>query len=187
MRNYLRFLAIGLILGLYTEALLKLVAGINPKAFGIALLAYPILLTLAAGGSRLLDALCPSRWIGDLIHFLGSGIFGLAFEWTLLGNHPGSNAIQIGMFAMWTTFCFGPRVLTRKSRSNRRARRRFWFAFFAASLLLISIVLMASSREAKVVLAVYGLTMTYSVWSVWTLVLAWRGRGPDANRDESPA
>ena len=43
--RYFQFLGIGLILGLFTEVQLKLVAGINPPAFIVALFAYPVIVT----------------------------------------------------------------------------------------------------------------------------------------------
>ena len=39
MKRFLHFLLIGLVLGLFTEALLKLIAGINPPAFIVAIFA----------------------------------------------------------------------------------------------------------------------------------------------------
>jgi hypothetical protein len=175
MRNYFRFLAIGLVLGLYTEVLLKLVAGIKPAAFIVALFIYPVIVTLSFAASRIIDRSITALWKADLMHYLATGVGGLAFEWILLGNGPGSNAFQLGMFAMWTTFCFGPRVLTRDSVSPK-TRHWFWRVFGAVGTLLALFVFLAPSREARVVLAVLSLSGAYIVWSIWLLVLAWLSR-----------
>ena len=165
-----------MILGLFTEFELKLVAGIRPSAFLITLVAYPILLTLSYVASGLFDRLAPTVWRGDVAHYLSAGFGGLAIEWMLLGNGPDSNAFQWGMFAMWTTFCFGPRVLTRSSARLANARRKFWIAFAVVGVLLTALLLMTPAANAKLVLAVVGLSGTYVVWSAWLLLLAWRTR-----------
>jgi len=171
MRRYFQFLLIGLILGLFTEVQLKFVAGINPAAFLVAMAVYPVILTLMLGVGELLDRTVPSVWTADLLHYLIGGVGGLAFEWFLLGNDPGSNAFQPGMFAMWTTFCFGPRVLTRSSIGT--GVRKFWTAFAVVALLMTAFLLIVPpDTGARVVLAVYGLSLSYAVWSVWLLVLA---------------
>ena len=176
MRHWLRFVCIGLLLGLATEAEFKLVAGINPRAFIVTRFAYPVILTLSYLGHRVVNRCLRSVWRGDVLHYAASGIGRLAIEWTLLGNHPGSNALQLGMFAVWTTFCFGPRVLTREALMLHTSRRRFWLAFGAVTAALTAIIALAPSREAKVVLAVLGLSGANMVWSVWLLAMAWRSR-----------
>lgn len=179
MRHYGMFLLIGLILGLFTEVQLKLVAGIKPESFVIALAAYPVFITLFYGLSRLIDRWVAKSWPGDLAHYALAGVGGLGVEWTLLGNGPGSNALQFGMFAMWTTFGFGPRILTRASPVVRSGRRGFWAAFAALGLLLTAAVLLASDPGAKVILAVFGLSGSYTLWSLWLLWLGWRSRQSD--------
>lgn len=185
MQFYLRFLIVGLILGLFTEIELKLVAGIKPSAFVPALFLYPIIVSMAFVASRFIDRAVSSRWKGDLLHYVGAGIAGLAIEWILLGNGPGSNAFQLGMFAMWTTFCFGPRILARDPMVGSPRARRFWIAFAIASTLLTIAVLVATGKP-KVVVAVLGLSAAYIMWSLWLLRLAWISRhstvGPNAGQ-----
>jgi hypothetical protein len=176
MKAYWRFLLTGLILGLFTEFEFKLVAGIKPHTFMIAVLCYPVIVSLAYAGSRFLDRVVSSTWKGDVLHYLASGLGGLAIEWNLLGNGPESNAFQLGMFAMWTTFCYGPRVLTRDSPLIEKAGRRFWQAFGIAAVLITVIVLLAPSPQVKIVLAVVGMSATNMVWSSWLLILGWRTR-----------
>ena len=115
MTPYLRFLVIGLVLGLFTEFQLKLIARVNTSAFISALFLYPVILTVSHAAHKFIDRRILSQWKGDILHYMAAGIGGLGVEWVLLGYGPGSNAYQLGMFAMWTTFCFGPRVLTRDS------------------------------------------------------------------------
>ena len=176
MRRYFNFLLIGLILGLFTELQLKLVARINPPAFIIAIVGYPVLLTISYAVSRLIDRSISTTWKGDVLHYAIVGFGGLAIEWVFLGNGPESNAIQLGMFAMWTTFAFGPRILTRSSPLIKKGRRRFSMAFAIVGVLLTLCILMVSNHKAKIVIAVLGLSGSYVVWSVWLLLLAWRNR-----------
>lgn len=175
MKIFGRFLAIGLVLGLFTEFVLKVMAGIKPSGFVIAVFAYPVLVSFAYAASQLVDRVVASRWRGDLLHYAGSGLGGLAVEWVLLGNGPGSNAFQPGMFAMWTTFCFGPRILTRASVVGTRRPRRFWIAFVVVGLPL-ALGVAAVPGKAKIVFAVLGLSAAYIVWSLWLLLLAWSDR-----------
>lgn len=118
MKHYLRFVAIGLVLGLFTEIVFRLIATVNPKAFLAAVFLYPVILTLAYAAHKLIGRVISPQWRGDVLHYLACGLCGLGVEWILLGNGPDSNAFQLGMFGMWTTFCFGPRVLTRESPSS---------------------------------------------------------------------
>ena len=167
---------IGLVLGLFTEVQLKLIARSHPSAFLSALFIYPVILTVSYGLHNFIDRQISSRWKGDILHYMIVGIGGLGIEWGLLGNGPGSNAYQLGMFAMWTTFCFGPRILTRDSPVIQGARRKFWLAFGLAAVLLTGIVLLTHNPEARIVIVVLGLSTTYIAWSAWLLVLAWRSR-----------
>ena len=179
--SYLRFLIIGLVLGLYTEVQFKLIARVNVQAFLSALFLYPVILTVAYAAQKFIDRLGISPWKADVLYYMAAGIGGLGIEWGLLGNGPGSNANQLGMFAMWTTFCFGPRVLTRESSLLQEAGRTFWRAFGLTAVLLTALVLLVQNPEAKIVIAVLGLSGTYLVWSGWMLVLAWRSHPPRLN------
>lgn len=182
MKRWLHFVGIGLALGLFTEFVLRLVAGVNPPAFGAALLFYPAILTAAYALHRLLSRGPPRRW-ADLAHYFGCGLAGLWVEWNLLGNGPDSNAFQLGMFAMWTTFCFGPRVLTRDAPAARHLRRPFWRAFVVTAVVIVVAVALAPDRQAKLVTAVLTLSGTNIAWSGWLLVTALRDSGtPGAPR-----
>ncbi|QDU11460.1 hypothetical protein [Gimesia aquarii] len=174
MKNYLQFLLTGLILGLFTEVELKLIAGINPSMFITVLFAYRVILTMSYAGSKLLGRFISSQWKGDLLHYSAAGFFGLAIEWILLGNGPGSNSLQLGMFAMWTTFCFGPRILTRDSPAIKKDRRKFWIAFAVAAMLITTVVLLAPHLKAKIVITALALSGTYLIWSIWLLILVWQ-------------
>lgn len=176
MKHYLRFVSVGLILGLFTEVVFRLIATVNPKAFIAAVFLYPVILTLAYAAHKIVDRLVASQWRGDVLHYLACGLCGLGVEWYLLGNGPDSNAFQLGMFGMWTTFCFGPRVLTRGSPLIEAARRKFWLVFGLVAVLSTAIVLLTKNPDAKFVIAVMGLSATNIVWSIWLLVMAWRTR-----------
>lgn len=165
-----------MVLGLFTEVELKLVAGIRPQGLIVAVAAYPILVSAAYLGSRLMDRLWRTGWLADLVHYLTVGVVGLAIEWQLLGNGPQSNANQLGMFAMWTTFGFGPRVLTRPSTVARGLHRPFWKAFAAVAVLLTTVAFLIPASDARLVVVVVALVATYVVWSAWLLLMAWRTR-----------
>ncbi len=174
MKKYFHFLSIGLILGLFLEVELKLIAGIKPQGFIVTLFAYPVLVTLFYAWSLIIDRFIASTWRGDILHYLTVGFGGLAFEWLLLGNGPGSTAFQLGMFAMWTTWGFGPRILTRNSTTVTKGYPRFWGAFTVVGILLTLTIKLLPDPKAKLVISVLALSVTYMVWSVWLLILGWR-------------
>ena len=167
MKHYIRFLGVGLVLGLFTEAQLKLIAGVKPQGCIIAVFAYPVIVTVSYFVSRWLDRCRLSTWGADLWHYAATGLAGLCIEWFVLGNGPGGNANQLGMFAMWTTFCFGPRVLTRPAPEAHGMRRAFWIAFIVAGVILTVVALLLPSPQARLVTVVLALIVTYIVWSVW--------------------
>lgn len=174
MKAYLRFLSIGLVLGLFTEFIFRIVATSNPKAFVSAVFFYPLILTFAFAAHKLVNRVVVSQWGGDITHYLLCGICGLGVEWIFLGNGPGSNAFQLGMFAMWTTFCFGPRILTRDDSPIDKSRRKFWKAFGFTAILCFVIIMLIKKPDARFVVAVLGLSVTNIVWSAWLLLMARR-------------
>ena len=181
MTKYLRFVLIGLVLGLNAEVQLKLIAGIKPSGFVVALFAYPVILSLSYFFSKAVDRLVSSAWKGDVCHYLVVGLFGLSVEWILLGNGPQSNAFQPGMFAMWTTFCFGPRILTLNSSIVIKAARKFWGVFVVSAALLAVTVLLMADAKVRIVMSVLGLSGIYILLSVWLLTIAWRARRAENN------
>jgi len=74
MKSFLRFVAIGLVLGLFTEFMFRIIAADNHKAFISAVFLYPVILTLAYAAHKLLDRLISNQWKGDILHYLASGI-----------------------------------------------------------------------------------------------------------------
>ncbi len=178
MKSYIRFLSIGLVLGLYTEFIFRVIATSNHKAFGFAVIFYPVILTLAYIANKVINSWSASQWSGDVAHYLVSGICGLGVEWILLGNGPGSNAFQLGMFAMWTTFCFGPRILTRDDPTINNSRRKFWQAFGLTAIVCLVVIVLIKKPDARFVVAVLALSATNIVWSIWLLIMARRTRLP---------
>ena len=176
MKLYGRFLLIGLVLALCTEFTLKVMTAVKPWTFLIAACLYPIILSLGYAGSRVLDRVCATTWCADVWYYLASGLGGLAIEWGVLGNGPASHAIQPAMFAMWTTFCFGPRLLTRESAMLAHARRRFWLTFACATALHTALIGLLANPQAQIVIATLGGSGLYMLWSLWLLYLAWRTR-----------
>ena len=73
----MRFVLIGLVLGLFTEFVFRLIATANPKAFLSAVFLYPVILTLAYAAHKFIDRVISSQWRGDVLHYLASGFCGL--------------------------------------------------------------------------------------------------------------
>jgi len=174
MKRYFRFLGTGLVLGLFLEVELKRIAGVNPQGFIVTLFAYPMLVTLFYAWSRMIDKFVISAWRGDILHYVTVGFGGLMLEWIFLGNGPGSNAFQLGMFAMWTTWGFGPRILTRDSLAAGKRHLRFWRAFTIVAIVLTVTILLLPDPKIKLVISIVALTITYMIWSAWLLICGWQ-------------
>ncbi len=174
MKRYFQFLGMGLVLGLFLEVELKLIAGVKPEGFIVTLFAYPVLLTLFYAWSQMIDRFVVSTWRGDILHYLTVGFGGLGFEWVLLGNGPESNAFQLGMFAMWTTWGFGPRILTRDSPTAGKSYLWFWRAFTIVAIVLTMAILLLPDPKIKLVVSIVVLSIIYMVWSLWLLIFGWQ-------------
>ena len=185
MKFLFKFIVIGAILGLFTEFVFKILAKGNYQVFMTAVTMYPFVIALSYALHRFLDRRVKSRQKADFFHYFMVGTGGLMFEWVVIGYGPGSGAFQLGMFAMWTTFCFGPRILTRDSEVVKRSLRWFW-GFFGISAAIISfLVAIAKVKGAKIVIAVYGLSAMYIPISIWLLVLAWRSNRNNMSGEKS--
>lgn len=126
--SYWKFVATGCLLGLFIEIEFRILGKFNPGTMCFAIVCYPIFVSLAYLASRVVDRFVRHQPLADVVHYVGSGIFGLAVEWTLLGNSPWGNpkAIQPAMFCMCAAFCFGPRVLLRHSDQPSLLRKLVW-------------------------------------------------------------
>jgi hypothetical protein len=107
---------------------------------------------------------------GPIAYFFIAGILGLFVEWFLIGNHPLSDSLQLGMFAYWSGFLLLPAVILASDRQKWSAAIALAALFvvqFAAYLLLAA----SASRDAVIVGGV--LIMTASAFVLWWWVLGY--------------
>ena len=157
MKNFIKFLAVGYVFALGVEVQYRLLGRFNPKALAAAIFLYPFILSLAWLGGRLIDRMIRRQLTADIFCYFACGVVGLAVEWFFLANSPAANpnASQIGMFCMWTTFCFGPRLLVRGDGSTRSLRRKIWMFFggyFVVSTVLGLLIPAPKTRFVVIIL-----------------------------------
>ena len=132
--RWLRFVLAGLYFALAVEIFYKFFAGLNPSAFGIAVIFYLIWLQPLYWLHVVLDSRARrAHWI----FFLASGALGLlVLEWGLVGNTPrgNPNASQLGMFLFHAVYPFMSRLFSDRSVHARRLQRAVlkYFAIFVA-------------------------------------------------------
>jgi hypothetical protein len=175
MKNYIKFVAIGYVFALGVEVQYRLLGKFNPKALAAAIFLYPIILSFAWLGGRLIDRRIHRQLTADIVCYFACGLTGLAVERLLLGNSPAANpnAYQIGMFCMWTTFCFGPRLLIRCDDSTRPLRRRIWMffgAYFAVSTVLGLLIAAPQARFVVIILTSVAAYLGMNVLLIWLMV-----------------
>ena len=191
MMNCLRFVAVGYIFALGVEIQYRLLGRFNPQALAAAIFLYPIILSLAWLGERLIDRWIRRQLTADIVCYFACGVTGLAVEWLLLGNSPAANpnAFQIGMFCMWTTFCFGPRLLVRDDDSTRSLRRRIWMFFGGYFVLSTVLGLLIPALQARFVVIILTSVAAYLGMNgllLWLMVKQHRFR-EERNRVPQPS
>jgi len=188
MKNYVRFVAIGYIFAIGVEIQYRLIGRFNPQALVAAIFLYLFILSFAWLGQKVIDKCVSRRLTADIASYVACGLSGLAVEWVLLGNSPAANpnAIQIGMFCMWTTFCFGPRLLIRQDDSTRLLRRRTW-QFFGAYFVLSTIIgLLIPAQPTRFVVMILVSVAAYIGMNILLLWLMFRQhRNESAGRQVS--
>ncbi len=118
-RNNLTFFFISFLIALMVEFLFRFIATDNPKAFGFAILFYPIFFIFARiAGKIIMDRLSKtSRILSYTAYYFISGLVGLLiFEWVLAGNSPleNPNANQLAMFSYWAILGFIPKIFAER-------------------------------------------------------------------------
>ncbi len=119
LRNNLLFFFISFLIALMVEFLFRFIATDNPKAFGFAILFYPIFFIFARiTGKIIMDRLSKiSRILSYTTYYFISGLVGLLiFEWVLAGNNPleNPNSNQFAMFSYWAILGFIPKIFTER-------------------------------------------------------------------------
>ncbi len=179
--SYWKFVGTGCLLGLFIEFEFRILGRLNPKALCFAVVCYPMFVSLAYVASRLVDRIVRHQLFADLIHYVGCGIFGLAVEWTLLGNSPWANpkAFQAAMFCMWAAFCFGPRVLLRNADQPSSPRKLVWRLLMGYGLLSIVVAVALRDPQQRFVLILLSTMAVYFAINILLALIAiqaWRSR-----------
>jgi len=129
-RSTLIFFFTGLSIALIVEFLFRFIATDNPKAFGFAIIFYPIfLIFVLIVGKVVINRICKTSTILPyVLHYIIPGIIGLLiFEWILVGNTPwgNPNSNQIAMFSYWALLGFIPKIIAER-RDMMTTKNTFW-------------------------------------------------------------
>ncbi|MCA9119399.1 MAG: hypothetical protein H6822_05830 [Planctomycetaceae bacterium] len=183
--NYWKYVVTGCVLGLFIEIEFRLLGRFTPGALCFAVIFYPIFVSCAYFGGKLVDAFVQRRYLADVMCYIASGLCGLAVEWTLLGNSPWSNpkAVQSAMFCMWAAFCFGPRVLLRNVDQPSVLRKLVWWLlaiYGIVSLGLVALFRDPGQRFVVILLSTMGVYFVINMILILITVQSWRRGGPVA-------
>ena len=99
----------------------------------------------------------------------------------------GSPLVKRGKFCMWTTFCFGPRLLVRDNESTRPLRRRIWMffgAYFALSTVLGVLIPAPQTRFVVIILTSVAAYFGMNGLLLWLMVKQHRIRKEGARLRE---
>ena len=109
----LRFIGYGIVFALVPEFTNLVIINNTPAGFVGALAVYCVLLLLGYGVQKLIDRLFHGAVLRNVLCIVFFGLFGLSFEWIVIGNSPwkNPNAIQWGMFVYWVGLYMIPRIL----------------------------------------------------------------------------
>lgn len=128
-RGTLIFFFTAFLMAMSVEILFRFIATNNPKAFGFAIILYPVFVIFAWLGGKMIFASIGkvSKISGYIAFYLISGMVGLfIFEWLIAGNSPwgNPNANQFAMFSFWALLGFIPRIFSeRKDKTTRNNSR----------------------------------------------------------------
>lgn len=121
-RSNLIFFFTAFLIAVMVEVLFRFIATDNPKAFGFAIIFYPLFFIFALiTGKIVIGSMGKiSKILGYASYYFISGIVGLLiFEWVLVGNSPwgNPNANQIAMFSFWALLGFIPKIFSERKDS----------------------------------------------------------------------
>ena len=128
LRELVTFILLGLFLATPGEILNQIVARHDVHAFQTTLFSYSVLLLIAFFVCRTIVVVLKQRRAALVSSYLLFGSLGLALEWSLLGNAPVLDRLQLitqrGMFTYWGTLVLGP-ILLNDPEAPRGLRRSF--------------------------------------------------------------
>lgn len=121
-RSNLIFFFTAFLIAVMVEVLFRFIATDNPKAFGFAIIFYPLFFIFALITGKIVIGSTDkiSKKIGYASYYFISGIVGLLiFEWVLVGNSPweNPNANQVTMFSFWALLGFIPKIFSERKDS----------------------------------------------------------------------
>lgn len=109
MKNLIKFILVGLGVVAVGEFQLGVIFRGDVTGYGITMLLYVVILSLAYGFLKFAYKKWP-RAKADMYYFITLSIFGLLIEWFLLGTAPwlDHEANQFGMLAWWSALALVP-------------------------------------------------------------------------------
>ena len=99
-------------------------------------------------------------------YFFTVGFLGLLFEWFAVGNNPFSSALQVAMFAYWSSFLVFPVLLLDPEYKSRRSAAIIIICV-AILQFIIATLLITSSEPAATAGFVAVVIVTFVVFFLW--------------------
>jgi len=141
----LQFIAYGIAFALVPEFTNLVIINKMPSGFAGAMVVYCILLSSGYGVQKLIDRRFRGAVFPNVLCIIFFGLFGLSFEWVVVGNSPWKNpdAIQWGMFVYWAGLYMIPRMLVddREAVKSLAQRIKRIYIIYSAVHLLIALTL----------------------------------------------
>ena len=124
MKNFIKFILVGLGVVVAAEFQLGVIFRGDVIGYGITMLLYVVILSLAYGFLKFAHKKWPKAK-ADIYYFIILSIFGLLIEWFLLGTAPwlDNEANQFGMLAWWSALALVPRIFTDSTASEALKKR----------------------------------------------------------------
>lgn len=175
MRQYLKYVFLGLILMAPQEFIVNIFRGTTFPLNLMSLVGWAVMLSAMYGVFRIARRFLKNdaRALA-LLFLLGMGL-GLVIEWSIIGNSPWKNpdANQLGLVAGWTSVFILPHAFLEQNARNIRKWTMIWYPIFALSL-LIPIVLIPD-RGPVIGVTIYGFSVVpFLVLAIWYVFQKWR-------------
>lgn len=144
MKNFLKYLGLGLLFSLNVESInMGILQGNWIGMLQTILLVYSVFIVI---GFTLQKGLSNKR-SAKVIHFVINGFIGLVIiEWWLIGTPPSADQtlltvilFQLGIFIYWATVGFAPRMLLDNHTDSRKIASRF-VKFYLIWFLIVYII-----------------------------------------------
>ncbi|MBL8992266.1 MAG: hypothetical protein JNM63_02935 [Spirochaetia bacterium] len=178
MPDFLKYIFIGLALMAPQELVVNLHRKTTPLLYGMALLGWAAMLSLAWLIHRFSKPrIKPAGLEVSLSMFFYAGV-ALCVEWGLIGNSPWKNpgANQAGLIAGWVSVFILPRIFIEEGFQTLRKWTRITYVLFLFSLAL-PLLLLPEKRSLAAVF-IYGYSViSFLILTLWYCVAKWREVG----------